>query len=52
VYRSIWRSHRLHHFKNERFWHGVTNNISDRVLGTFPDQREVRRSRTARTLRA
>ena len=49
-YRSIWRGHRLHHFKNERYWHGITNTVSDRVLGTFPDQREVPRSRTARTL--
>jgi Fatty acid hydroxylase superfamily len=49
-YRSIWRSHRLHHFKNERYWHGITSNLSDRVLGTFPDQRAVPRSRTARTL--
>jgi hypothetical protein len=28
----------------------VTNNLSDRVLGTNPDQREVERSKTARTL--
>jgi hypothetical protein len=21
-YRSIWRNHRLHHFKNEHYWHG------------------------------
>ena len=49
-YRSAWRNHRLHHFKNEHFWHGVTNNISDRVLGTNPEQSEVRRSPTARTL--
>jgi hypothetical protein len=49
-YRSIWRNHRLHHFKNEHYWHGITSNISDRVLGTFPDQREVPRSGTARTL--
>jgi sterol desaturase/sphingolipid hydroxylase (fatty acid hydroxylase superfamily) len=49
-YRSIWRAHRLHHFKNERYWHGVTNTVSDRVLGTFPHQRDVRRSYTARTL--
>ena len=49
-YRSIWRSHRLHHFKNEHFWHGVTSNVSDRFLGTFPDQGEVPRSPTARTL--
>jgi len=52
VYRSIWRNHRLHHFKNEHFWHGVTQNLSDRVLGTNPDHREVPRSKTARTLGA
>ena len=50
IYRTIHRNHRLHHFKNEHFWHGVTNNVSDRVLGTNPDQREVERSETARTL--
>jgi hypothetical protein len=49
-YRSIWRNHRLHHFKNEHYWHGITNTVSDRVLGTNPDQRDVERSRTARTL--
>ena len=50
VYKTIHRNHRLHHFKNEHFWHGVTNNLSDRVLGTNPDQREVEKSKTARTL--
>jgi Fatty acid hydroxylase superfamily len=50
AYKAIWKNHRLHHFKNEHFWHGVTNNLSDRVLGTNPDQREVRQSETARTL--
>lgn len=50
-YRAIWRGHRLHHFKNERYWHGITNTVSDRVLGTAPDQRTVPRSPTARTLR-
>jgi Fatty acid hydroxylase superfamily len=49
-YRAIWRNHRLHHFKNEHFWHGITNNVSDRVLGTNPEQSSVPRSRTARTL--
>lgn len=52
AYKAIWRNHRLHHFKNEHFWHGVTNNLSDRVLGTNPDQREVPKSKTARTLEA
>jgi hypothetical protein len=50
AYMRIWRNHRLHHFKNEHFWHGITNNLSDRVLGTNPDQRDVPRSETARTL--
>jgi hypothetical protein len=50
AYRAIWRNHRLHHFKNEHFWHGITNNLSDRVLGTNPEAREVPKSNTARTL--
>jgi hypothetical protein len=49
-YRSIWRNHRLHHFKNEHYWHGITNTLADSALGTLKDQREVPRSRTARTL--
>jgi hypothetical protein len=52
AYRAIWRNHRLHHFKNEHFWHGVTNNLSDRVLGTNPEARAVPKSETARTLEA
>jgi Fatty acid hydroxylase superfamily len=50
-YQAVWRNHRLHHFKNEHYWHGITNTLSDRVLGTKPDQREVPRSGTARALR-
>ena len=52
IYKAVWRNHRLHHFKNEHFWHGITNTLSDSVLGTNPDQREVEKSRTARTLDA
>jgi len=52
AYRTIWKNHRLHHFKNEHFWHWITNSLSDRVLGTNPDQREVPKSKTARTLEA
>jgi hypothetical protein len=51
-YRTIWRTHRLHHFKNEHYWHGITNTISDRALGTFPEQSDVERSKTARDLDA
>ncbi len=49
-YKSIWRSHRLHHFKNEHFWFGVSSDAADRVLGTFPDHRAVPKSRTVRNL--
>ncbi len=50
AYRTVWRNHRLHHFKNEHYWHGITNTIADHALGTFPDHRDVPRSETARTL--
>jgi hypothetical protein len=49
-YRHIWRNHRLHHFKHEGYWMGITSNLGDRVLGTNPDQRTVPKSPTARTL--
>jgi Fatty acid hydroxylase len=49
-YRSIWRGHRLHHYKNEHYWFGVTSTVGDRLLGTAPDQAEVNKSNTARTL--
>ena len=49
-FRSIWRTHRLHHFKNEHYWHGITSTVSDRLLGTFPEHTEVPRSPTARAL--
>ena len=49
-YKRVWRNHRLHHFKNERYWHGITNTISDTVLGTNPDQKNIERSPTARAI--
>ena len=49
-YRAIWRNHRLHHFKHEGYWMGVSSNLGDRLLGTNPDQKDVARSPTARTL--
>ncbi len=49
-YRTIWRNHRLHHFKHERYWLGVSSNFGDRILRTNPDQRTIPRSPTARTL--
>jgi hypothetical protein len=49
-YRATWRGHRLHHYKNERYWFGVTSTVGDQLLRTAPDQKSVARSDTARTL--
>jgi hypothetical protein len=49
-YKLIWRNHRLHHYKNEHFWFGVTSHVGDVVLHTNPDQATVAKSPTARTL--
>jgi sterol desaturase/sphingolipid hydroxylase (fatty acid hydroxylase superfamily) len=51
-YRSIWRGHRLHHFKNEHYWFGVTSTVGDHLLRTAPDQADIAKSGTARTLGA
>ena len=50
-YRRLVRNHRLHHYRNELHWLGVTSNLGDRVLGTLPANRaDVPLSDTARTL--
>ena len=52
-YKAIWRSHRLHHFKNEHYWFTVTTaGTADRLLGTYPDPAAVPTSPTARALHA
>jgi Fatty acid hydroxylase superfamily len=51
-YRSIWHGHRLHHYKNERYWFGVTSTVADLALRTAPDQAKVPKSGTARSLGA
>lgn len=49
-YRYIWRAHRLHHFRNENYWFGVTVHVGDHVLRTFPAKDAVPVSPTAFTL--
>jgi Fatty acid hydroxylase superfamily len=49
-YRYIYRAHRLHHFRNEKFWFGVTVHLADHVLRTFPGKDDVPVSATAFTL--
>ena len=53
LYRATWRHHRLHHYKNERYWFTVTTaSTADRVLGTQPDPGDVPTSPTATTASA
>lgn len=51
-YRSIWRHHRNHHFRNEHYWFGVTIDLGDRVLRTAPARDAVAVSPTAKDLAA
>ena len=49
--RAIRNHHRLHHYKNERYWFTVTTSgTADRLLGTQPDPSQVETSPTARNL--
>ncbi len=50
LYRGLWRAHRLHHFRNENYWYGVTGHLGDRVLRTYPAKDDVPLSPTATTL--
>ena len=36
-FRRRWWNHRLHHFKNNRYWFGITSPMWDTILGTRPD---------------
>jgi hypothetical protein len=49
-FQRLWRNHRLHHFRNEAHWYGVTMLVADRVLGSGGDERSVPASPTCRTL--
>ena len=49
LYRRLHRAHRLHHFRNEKYWLGVATRFGDRVLGTNPRKEDVEVSPTAKT---
>jgi len=49
-YERLWLNHRLHHFKNEHYWYGVTMLGGDRLLRTAPERDAVPISPTCRTL--
>ena len=52
-FRSVWRNHRLHHYKNEHYWFTVTTSgTADRLFGTYPDPATVQTSPTVKALHA
>jgi hypothetical protein len=48
-YKQLHKAHRLHHYRNENYWLGVTNHLGDRVLRTYPAKEDVEVSPTAVT---
>ena len=50
LYARLWHNHRLHHFKNEHYWFGVTMLSGDHLLRTHPAVDAVPLSPTARNL--
>lgn len=50
MWRWLVRTHLWHHFKNERYWFGVTHPFLDYLTGTFPAVDKVEKSKTVRTL--
>jgi hypothetical protein len=40
-YRRRWQNHRLHHFKNSRYWYGITSPLGDSLLRSRPKPAQV-----------
>lgn len=49
-YQHLWRGHRLHHFKSEHYWYGVTRTEGDWLFHTAPGPKDVPTSATCREL--
>lgn len=52
LYRRLYVNHRLHHYRNENFWFGVSRRLGDRLLGTAPSKDTVPLSPTCLDLDA
>jgi hypothetical protein len=50
LYRRLYLGHRLHHYRNENYWFGVSRRLGDTVLRTDPAKDEVPLSPTCLTL--
>lgn len=50
AYRRLYTGHRLHHYRNENYWFGVSRRLGDDVLRTNPAKEDVPLSPTCLTL--
>jgi hypothetical protein len=50
LYRRLYVGHRLHHYRNENYWFGVSRRLGDTVLRTNPGKDDVPLSPTCLTL--
>ena len=50
AYRKLHQGHRLHHFRNENYWYGVSRRFGDQVFGTNPAKDDVPLSPTVKAL--
>lgn len=50
TYRRLYVGHRLHHYRNENYWFGVSRRFADTVLHTNPAKEDVPLSPTCRSL--
>jgi sterol desaturase/sphingolipid hydroxylase (fatty acid hydroxylase superfamily) len=50
AYRRLYQHHRLHHYRNENYWYGVSRRLGDQVLRTNPAKDDVPLSPTCKSL--
>ena len=50
AYRRLYVGHRLHHYRNESYWYGVSRRFGDTVLRTNPAKEDVPLSSTCLSL--
>jgi hypothetical protein len=50
AYRRLYQNHRLHHFRNENYWYGVSRLFGDKVFGTSPAKNDVPLSATCKAI--
>ena len=44
--KNLKKAHLFHHYRNENYWWGITNIAGDMILGTYPNYKDVKLSKT------